>query len=275
MNRESLWPLAHLPQVVKAGCFAIDDRDFSVVHCCPTSAIHLYRYAGNLRLDAQQYALTPGDLSITPASCRASYHLPRPGQHWCLHLADQAPVSALLATLPRHLSLGAAADMAQERFERIARHHDLARSGVAAAQAAAAAATLELLAWLATLSSPARPALVGPSDLAVERAATLLRSGLAKDLGASQVARAVGLSRNWLSIRFHARYGMTMAAFRRAARIAEARALILGSDLTLAEIGRRVGLPDAQHFTKCFKACTGHPPSHLRGGRAAPVPQRR
>jgi len=77
------------------------------------------------------------------------------------------------------------------------------------------------------------------------------------------------LPRNWLTSRFRARYGMTMAGFRLAARIAEARALIMATDLPQAEIGRRVGLPDPQHFNKRFKTCEGHQSSHLRRDRGA------
>jgi AraC-like DNA-binding protein len=47
-------------------------------------------------------------------------------------------------------------------------------------------------------------------------------------------------------------------------QLREARELLLTTTLTVAEIGRRVGLPDAYHFSKLFHRHIGTSPRDFR-----------
>jgi len=47
-------------------------------------------------------------------------------------------------------------------------------------------------------------------------------------------------------------------------RIAETQKLLASTQLTLAEIGERVGVTDAAYLSKLFKSMTGHSPTAYR-----------
>jgi AraC family transcriptional regulator of arabinose operon len=47
-------------------------------------------------------------------------------------------------------------------------------------------------------------------------------------------------------------------------RMREARRLLVETDLTVAEVARKVGFEDPLYFSRCFRHLTGVPPSHYR-----------
>lgn len=256
------WPIAALPRVIVAGYHPLSDRAFRTAYRLTAAAIHLYDYAGEMRLGARAISLRPGDLTITPPGIESRYDLARPGRHWVVH-AQLPAAGERLVHLPLHLRLGSLAPVARERLTRVAAHHRRARGvrGSNPAASAADAALLELVCWLAEQTTHAT---ASRGERAVERAAELLRERAAHPWRAGELARAVGLSPAYLARSFRRRFGHTLARFQLLQRIGAAQALLACTALPVAEVGRRVGLPDPHHFNKLFRRVAGQPPSAFR-----------
>lgn len=89
----------------------------------------------------------------------------------------------------------------------------------------------------------------------------------ADPLSLQDVARAVSLSPGHLTTTVRRRTGRTVQAWIVDRRMVEARRLLAGSTLTMAEIGRRVGYADAGYFTRVFRRVHGVTPTHWRDAR--------
>lgn len=80
----------------------------------------------------------------------------------------------------------------------------------------------------------------------------------------SRLLKPGGLSRTHFFRIFKARTGTTPMEYVKRRRLREALLLLQESDLTIAEIGGKVGWPDPFYFSKLFKAEIGMPPSSYR-----------
>lgn len=123
---------------------------------------------------------------------------------------------------------------------------------------------------IATEGRPAAPATFSSSDPLTVRTLDLIRERYAEPgLVAASVAASLGVSERTLH-RVLARGGHTFAGVLTDARMAVARRL-LGEPrhdrLTVAEIGRRVGLSDASHFIRQCRRHLGATPATLRRQR--------
>ncbi len=257
-----------LPEILLSGRFPLADRDFQTTYQGASVALHIHGYDGNMRIGSDDVRLKSGSATLSPFSVPTSYHLDRPGWHWCIHFRCQP------GTLPIPVvsDLGSDASYARSRMARITALHEQSRAAVAGTGVAAEAALLELLAWLVGRSSQVRPA--GRSATAVERIAAMIRAEPDRDWRTRDLARRVGVSPNWLAARFTAVFAMTIDRYRLHQRVEMARLLLGSTSLSVAEIGKRVGLPDAQHFNKVFRSVLGVPPSRCRG-EIARIPGRR
>lgn len=260
-----VWPLARLPRVLLAGRYPFAEqrhRHPFIHHGC--HGMHLYEYAGGFRHAGCSYELEPGSLSFSAMGVPTSYHLPRPGHHWCCHFLPAAAGGARMA-LPVVTALGEDAGYARERFLRLALLVERARGREAGhpAAAGAGAVLLELLCWLAERAARAE-ALPRRSDQAVERVAERIRTRPEEDVRIAELARWAGLTQNWLSARFRARFGMTMARYRLEQRITRARLLLERTGQGVGAVARQVGIGDPHHFNKLFRRIAGVPPSACR-----------
>lgn len=91
----------------------------------------------------------------------------------------------------------------------------------------------------------------------IQQAQAYIRQRYSRALSLQAVADHVSLSPNYLSAQFTKTAGMTVMAFIREVRLEEAERLLIGSDLSIAEIGRRIGIRDLTHFGRLFRARTG------------------
>ncbi|MEI8196707.1 MAG: hypothetical protein WCI73_12485, partial [Phycisphaerae bacterium] len=126
------WPLRYLPQLVNAGRFPLAATDFREQYFSPqTHALHLHLYAGVVKIGSTKFALAPGDVTLSPIRLPSYYHLPEPGQHWCVHfLPPSSPVSAAdQIPFPWHISLGAQRDFGIERLRHVSRLFARGRHG--------------------------------------------------------------------------------------------------------------------------------------------------
>jgi AraC-like DNA-binding protein len=89
----------------------------------------------------------------------------------------------------------------------------------------------------------------------------------AEPLSLQDVARAVSLSPGHLTTTVRRRTGRTVQDWIIDRRMVEARRLLAGSTLTMAEIGRRVGYADAGYFARVFRRVHGVTPTDWRDAR--------
>ena len=271
------WPSPALAQVYCAGRFSQEDRGFARVYRTDHLILHLFASAGRMRMGERTFDLQPGDLTVTPRDAEERFDFPGAHQHWCIRLVPGAahPGDARLPLAP-HYRLGHRAIEARHRFGTIA--HDLRSAGGEArhpAALAAAAGAQALLCWLAARDHVREPA--SHAEACVERAAELLRSLTSASLPIAEVARRAGMSQNRLAKVFLERHGTTMAQFRTSVLIENAKWLMESSDLSLAEISRRIEIEDPHQFNKLFRRTTGLSPSawmelHAPVLRSAPRP---
>ena len=85
-----------------------------------------------------------------------------------------------------------------------------------------------------------------------------------KNIGTSEVAHAVCLSKSRTAHLFKETVGESISHYIQKIRIAEAKKLLLNSDMNISEIGCLVGYNDPLYFSRRFKAVTGYSPKRYR-----------
>lgn len=99
---------------------------------------------------------------------------------------------------------------------------------------------------------------------ALRRAQDYLAAHLGGDPTLEGAAAAAGLSRFHFLRAFKASTGLTPFEWLRERRLAEARRLLAGTDLPLAQVALEVGLGSQSHFTALFRAREGITPGRFR-----------
>lgn len=85
-----------------------------------------------------------------------------------------------------------------------------------------------------------------------------------EDVSLDLLADHFHVNKFYLMRRFRQQYDMTIGNYLIRTRISAAKRLLRFSDLTLEEIGARVGIPDANYFSRIFKKVEGTTPSQYR-----------
>jgi AraC-like DNA-binding protein/tetratricopeptide (TPR) repeat protein len=107
-----------------------------------------------------------------------------------------------------------------------------------------------------------------------ERLARLLESLSAnprKTLSLSDAASVCGCTPQWLNNLVRRATGRAFHAHLRELRIEAAKRMLLQTDLSVREVGRRVGYPDLPHFSTLFRKAVGISPRAFRGERSRPA----
>jgi AraC-like DNA-binding protein len=274
MKKSSLflaWPLRHLPDttVTRGGTFPMLVPGCNQTYLHPTTALHLHDYAGDFWVGGHRYRLEPGDITFSPGGrVPTRYELKEGGSHLCIHFERSASPrrAAECIRLPFHLRLGPQTAAARERFWRVIDHLRLAGGRHRSPAAAAGAAALqEMLLWLHLQSRrDAGPRAGSLAEEALEKLSKAIDASLATPMLLGDLAAGVGLSTDYVARLFARRYGMTLQHYILLRRIELARHLLISSDLKVAEIGRRSGLPDPQYFNKQFRRVVGLSPLAYR-----------
>ncbi|WP_163508177.1 helix-turn-helix transcriptional regulator [Fodinicola acaciae] len=105
----------------------------------------------------------------------------------------------------------------------------------------------------------------------VDRVAEYVDARLGGQLTLDALAAVAALSPYHFARGFKATTGMAPHQFVTARRVDRARALLLGSSMSVAEIAHEVGLSNVRHFRQLFRRQLGVLPGELRKIRPSPV----
>lgn len=126
-----------------------------------------------------------------------------------------------------------------------------------------------LLLRCAGLQRDARPS---PIDGRIKRAQRFVEDHFDEDFSLREVADAVHLSSSRLTSLFKEQTGLSVFGWRDEKRLIEAAQLLRGTDLSVAEVGRRIGITDAAYFSRLFRRYVGSSPrAYRRGERQGPL----
>jgi AraC family transcriptional regulator len=114
------------------------------------------------------------------------------------------------------------------------------------------------------LSSELELSRVGLIDRRVRRAVELMHGNMDRDLSLREIAAAANVSAFHFTRLFKKVIGTTPHAYLGTLRIEQAKLLLADSDLSVTEIGGRVGYPNPSHFTRAFRDATGLSPRAFR-----------
>jgi AraC-like DNA-binding protein len=92
----------------------------------------------------------------------------------------------------------------------------------------------------------------------------MLDDNLDGNLPVAELARACGLSRGYFIRAFRNETGLTPHQWLLYRRLDRARALLIGSRMSLADIAGTCGFADQSHFTRLFSRMVGLPPGNWR-----------
>lgn len=107
-----------------------------------------------------------------------------------------------------------------------------------------------------------RHASLSRSQLAA--ACEMLASDAGGDVSIAAIARRCGLSRGYFIRGFKEATGKTPHQWALSQRVEQARGMLIGSDMSLADIALACGFADQSHFTRVFSRVTGLPPGGWR-----------
>ncbi|HEX8473919.1 MAG TPA: helix-turn-helix domain-containing protein [Pyrinomonadaceae bacterium] len=105
---------------------------------------------------------------------------------------------------------------------------------------------------------------VGLVDRRIRRAVELMHAHLDRDLPLEEIAAAAYVSPFHFARLFKKLTGSSPHAYLAALRVARAQTLLAETDLSIIEVGARVGYGSPSHFAKAFRQTTGLSPSAFR-----------
>ena len=100
----------------------------------------------------------------------------------------------------------------------------------------------------------------------VSRALQYIESSYAEDITVKDMARAAGISPDYMSKQFKSIVGIGPAEYCRNFRMAKAMELLRTTELAVAEIAKRLGFDEVSVFSRQFKQIVGVSPTAFRAG---------
>jgi AraC-like DNA-binding protein len=142
----------------------------------------------------------------------------------------------------------------RERWERRLRelHHELAASPEGHGHAIAALLLLVLV-DVARLARDVPGEMRGRDEPLLARVFEVIETRFVEPLSLRDVAEQVGLTPGYLTTLVRERTGRTVGDWILDRRLAEARTLLLGTDLTVEAVAMRVGFHDPAYFSRRFR----------------------
>ncbi len=110
-----------------------------------------------------------------------------------------------------------------------------------------------------------REGAASPSDRISERFIELAHARyMEPGADVNSLADAMGMHRTTLTRHFQARMRMSPGEYLTRLRIQRAVSLLVAGSLPIAEVARRVGMPNAAHFSRAIKSAAGRTPQEIR-----------
>ena len=128
-----------------------------------------------------------------------------------------------------------------------------------------------ILLHCARLVASSRVATADGSSRLISDALHFIDANYRRPITLADVAKAVNRSRAYLTDRMHRDTGQTVGAWITERRMAEARRLLLETDMDIARIARSVTFLDGPYFRRLFKRMHGMPPGEWRVARRREV----
>jgi len=109
----------------------------------------------------------------------------------------------------------------------------------------------------------------------VQEAAAYLRENLSRTVTSAELEERFHVSSRHLTRLFRIHTGETPRQYALRAKLVEAQRLLYLTDLTVAEVAARVGVPDPYYFSRLFHRKTGLSPTAYRRSQSASEPRGR
>ncbi|MGQ9949563.1 divergent polysaccharide deacetylase family protein [Pseudomonas aeruginosa] len=122
-------------------------------------------------------------------------------------------------------------------------------------------AVVDILAFEESRYRRVRPALHEKMSEPLREVINLMAANIEEPLSQEQLAHYVGRSRRQIERLFQQQLGTTPVRYYLELRITECRRLLQHSDLTMLEVLVACGFVSPSHFSKCYTAFYGYPPS--------------
>jgi AraC family transcriptional regulator len=251
------FPLYSPPTVVQAGLSLHGYHRRETFRMHGLWGVHLYLYAGTLRIGQSSHPFSNGHLSITPPDTNLEWVFPDHAPHYYAHIEVASGTGT--RPLPVLLETARWLDDAIEGFEYVGSLHRR--------EPYAASARLWAILWrAATETTFPMPSDASETDLpaTVQIAVSVIQQSLSEKIRVSHLARRVGVSHNHLIALFRQSYGTTITRYIRDRRCERARFLLENTSLSIKSIAREVGIPDLHHFNKVIRSSFGTSPRALR-----------
>jgi len=116
----------------------------------------------------------------------------------------------------------------------------------------------------AAAENTGQTATVGMRQSHVAAATAIIDKEFASNISLQALADRLHLTKTYICHIFRDILGMTVSEYTHSRRIQAARAMLLETDLNVAEVAERVGFGSVNYFTKCFQAEEGVTPSRYR-----------
>ncbi len=98
----------------------------------------------------------------------------------------------------------------------------------------------------------------------VKRTVAYLHQNYQEPLSREEIARTIGVSKNYLSHIFRRELGLSPWDYLNRYRIRQARELLMGTDQTITDVAYKVGFNNPAYFSRVFHQQTGISPSEYR-----------
>ena len=219
--------------------------------------------SGTLRCNQQEYRLSAGELFITFPAQVSSYQADNddPWQYnWVGFNGTDARRLVKMTGLSRQQPVLRSND--PELTGRLLRRIADAGDNTAAADAEMAGCLYLFLAHLIRMNQ--QNATTNPRQTYVAGALRYIQYNYANDIGVTDIARHVGISRSQLYRAFLQDFGVSPHDYLQTYRINEACSLLHDPSYSVAEVAGSVGFNDPLYFSRVFKSIKGTTPSQYQ-----------
>jgi AraC-like DNA-binding protein len=220
---------------------------------------------GWLKIGDKEYAPKPGQWFLMPQGVKQSYSYtdgPRFTKYWC-HFTAKVGENNLfdLLKIPVFLETGEGGEP-----QRLFRELLSSETGTSlTAPLLMKASIMKLIAYYVEHAA-AGEAGVEPAAVSVSLQAVIehIHLNYFRNLTINELAERAHLHPNYFIRVFKRHFGTSPIQYVNRKRIEEAKWLLTSTNLMLAEIGAKVGIPDVSYLSKLFKSSTGLSPTAYR-----------